>query len=64
MTNIEIWVQETDEETFMRFEELPAKLQRIFKQSFCENCRDILAGKVHYVLTDKGRIIWWHQVCK
>lgn len=63
MKEHELLVQETSEEVFTRFDVLPAKLQRVFKQSFCKNCNDILMGRMHYVLTDKGRIIWWHQTC-
>lgn len=57
-----ILVQESRDYLFRRFEDLESYVQRALRKKTCINCdKELVRGKIHYVILTKG-IVWWHNL--
>lgn len=58
-----IYTQEISENTYHDFDKLPNKVKKALFARKCEQCGKALTQgtQINYVVTEKGRVVWWHN---
>ncbi len=59
-----IKLQEVAESSFHEWSKIPDKIREKILDKNCRNCEmELKDGNIHYFLSDKGKIVWWHHNC-